>query len=211
MTDRPSERRLFGRHASRRRKMAKRKGASTSGPRARDKAAKVGSEAKISERDAAAAAEKEFCQLRCEVYPLLGELDKLSEQQRKLNHKMKAEEQKLEKKRRELEVLQRKVEDQERDTAEQLRSLSREEETVQLKLLPKENRLKDMCSVREVENAQRLLGKLPQEVWEKILGELENDDLFPLALSRRYFRQKQKELMALALENLPESGKPSLI
>jgi len=48
---------------------------------------------------------------------------------------------------------------------------------------------------REVENARRL-DKLPQEVWEKILDESEDDDLFPLALSCRYFRQKQKELLA---------------
>ena len=47
----------------------------------------------------------------------------------------------------------------------------------------------------EVENARRL-DKLPKEVWEKILSELENEDLFPLALSCRYFRQKQKELVA---------------
>ena len=48
---------------------------------------------------------------------------------------------------------------------------------------------------REAENAQRL-DKLPPEVWERILDELENDDLFPLALSCKYFRQKQKELVA---------------
>ena len=47
---------------------------------------------------------------------------------------------------------------------------------------------------REVENAQRL-DKLPQEVWEKILDNLHKNDLFPLALSCRYFRQKEKELV----------------
>ena len=41
-----------------------------------------------------------------------------------------------------------------------------------------------------------LLDKLPPEVWEKILDELDENDLFPLALSCRYFRQKQKELVA---------------
>ena len=46
--------------------------------------------------------------------------------------------------------------------------------------------------VRDFESAQRLLDKLPQEVWEKILDELDENDLFPLALSCRYFRQKQK-------------------
>ena len=48
---------------------------------------------------------------------------------------------------------------------------------------------------REAENARRL-DKLPPEMWEKILEELEDDDLFPLALSCRYFRHKQKELLA---------------
>ena len=62
---------------------------------------------------------------------------------------------------------------------------------------------------REAENAQRL-DKLPQELWEKILDHLEENDLFPLALSCRCFRQKQKELVAQAMENVPESGKPRL-
>ena len=60
---------------------------------------------------------------------------------------------------------------------------------------------------REVENAKRL-DKLPQEVWEKITDNLENDDLFPLALSCRYFRQKQKELVARTRQSGSESGKP---
>ena len=105
MTDRPSERRLFGRHASRRRKMAKRKGSSASGPRTRSKAAKEGREA------------------------------------------------------------------------------------------------------REAENARRL-EKLPLEVWDKILDHLESDDLFPLALSCRYFRQKQKELVERARQKKAGGGKP---
>ena len=57
----------------------------------------------------------------------------------------------------------------------------------------------------EVENTKRL-DKLPKEVWEKILGHLGENDLFPLALSCRYFRQKQKELVARARQN----GKPGL-
>ena len=48
---------------------------------------------------------------------------------------------------------------------------------------------------REVKSAQ-WLEKLPKEIWEKILDELDENDLFPLALSCRYFRQKQKELVA---------------
>merc|ERR1711934_599585 len=156
--------------------MAKGKGSSTSSPRARKKSdKKKGSKAKISERGAAAADEKEFWQLRCEVYPLLGELDKLSEQKRKLN--------------------------------EQLRQLRREEGQLQRKLLPKSNRLKELCSSREAENTQRLLDKLPLDVWEKILDE---NDLFPLALSCRSFRQKQKDLVARTGQNGSESGKPGL-
>ena len=62
---------------------------------------------------------------------------------------------------------------------------------------------------REVENARRL-DKLPQEVWEKILDELDENDLFPLALSCRYFRQKQKELVARTRQSGSESGKPRL-
>jgi len=60
---------------------------------------------------------------------------------------------------------------------------------------------------REAEDAQRL-DKLPQEVWEKILDELKSNDLFPLALSCRYFRQKQKELVARTGQNEPVSVKP---
>ena len=58
---------------------------------------------------------------------------------------------------------------------------------------------------REVENAKRM-NKLPPEMWEKILDELKSDDLFPLALSCRYFRQKQKELVA----RMRQSGYKSL-
>ena len=54
----------------------------------------------------------------------------------------------------------------------------------------------DERDASEDENAQRLLEKLPPEVWEKILDDLEEDDLFLLALSCRFFRQKQKELVA---------------
>ena len=62
---------------------------------------------------------------------------------------------------------------------------------------------------REVENAQRL-DSLPLEVWDKIFDEIDENDLFPLALSCRYFRQKQKELVAQTGQNEPGSGKPRL-
>ena len=64
---------------------------------------------------------------------------------------------------------------------------------------------------REIGNTQHLLDKLPQEVWEKILDELKNADLFPLALSCRYFRQKQKELVARSRQSGPERWKPCMI
>ena len=217
--------------------MAKRKEPSTSRrPRTRSKAAKEGSETRTTEGGGIEDDEKEFCQLRCEVYPLLRALDKLSEQQRKLKHKLnqevKQEELKVErsvwlkhnpeKAGLSLEV-RRLIEDKERwdqmeigrvvneqtrklkrALEEQLRTLRREEEQVQRKLLPKSNHLKDMCSTREAANTQRLLDKLPQEVWGKILDNLEENDLFPLALSCRYFREKQVELVAQTGQN----GKP---
>ena len=61
---------------------------------------------------------------------------------------------------------------------------------------PRSKATKEGHDAREVENGQRLLEKLPPEVWEKILDHLGENDLFPLALSCRYFRQKQKELVA---------------
>ena len=58
----------------------------------------------------------------------------------------------------------------------------------------------------EVENAQRL-DKLPREVWEKILDLLDENDLLPLALSCRNFRQKQKELVARTKKRWPRGHK----
>ena len=59
------------------------------------------------------------------------------------------------------------------------------------------------------ESIQRL-DKLPQEIWEKILDHLDENDLFPLALSCRRFRQKQKDLVARTRQSGRESGKPRL-
>ena len=56
----------------------------------------------------------------------------------------------------------------------------------------------------------RLLDKLPKELWETILANLDANDLFPLALSCRYFRQKQKELVAQTREKGSKRGKPQL-
>ena len=70
-------------------------------------------------------------------------------------------------------------------------------------------RSKDDHDAREAENAQRL-DKLPKEVWEKIFDNLDENDLFPLALSCRYFRQKQKELVERTRQQGPGSEKPRL-
>ena len=128
----------------------------------------AGGTAKTSEKDADG--------LRVDVQSLSKERAKLSETRRELERKMEN-----------LELLKRKVEDQERDTAEQLRSVRRQEEEVRLNLLPVGNRLKDVCSDVEVENAQRLLDKLLPDVWEKILDHLDETDFFPMALSCRFF------------------------
>ena len=94
---------------------------------------------------------------------------------------------------------------------EQLQQVRFEEEQEQQKLFTKRKSLRAaVCNAREIENTQRL-DKLPQEVWEKILDNLKSDDLFPLALSCRYFRQKQKELVARKTrENGPGSEKSRL-
>ena len=58
------------------------------------------------------------------------------------------------------------------------------------------------------QSSTQRLDKLPQKVWEKILDHLNEKDLFPLALSCRYFRQKQKELVERTRQSGPGSGKP---
>ena len=63
---------------------------------------------------------------------------------------------------------------------------------------------------REAEKVESIqwLDKLPHELWEKVLDNVDENDLFPLALSCRYFRQKQKELVARSRQQGPESGVP---
>ena len=61
---------------------------------------------------------------------------------------------------------------------------------------------KDRSTAKEVEST-KWLDKLPKEVWEKIFDNLDENDLFPLALSCRYFRQKQKELVARTRQKGP--------
>ena len=45
-------------------------------------------------------------------------------------------------------------------------------------------------------------------MWAKVLDSLDENDHFPLALSCRYFRQEQKELVARSRQQGPESGEP---
>merc|ERR1711959_545518 len=54
---------------------------------------------------------------------------------------------------------------------------------------------RERASIDTEENEARL-GKLPQEVWDKVFDELDRNDLFPLASSCKNFRHKQKELLA---------------
>ena len=198
--------------------MAKRKGSSTSRPRTRSKTAKKGTEAKISDEGID---DKEFHQLTREFQELDGKRAKLSkiehelevevkDEQRKLEYqkwrleeqRRKVEEQrrKVEEQRRKLEEDERKVEELKRDMEEQLKPLRREVEKLEQDWRSKRNLVEDMCSAREAENAKHL-DKLPPEVWEKILDE---NDLFSFALSCRYFRQKQKELVARTRQSGPE-------
>merc|ERR1711959_442703 len=54
---------------------------------------------------------------------------------------------------------------------------------------------RERASIDTEENEARL-NKLPPEVWDKVFDELDRNDLFPLASSCKYFRRKQKELVA---------------
>ena len=160
--------------------MGKRKGAPTSRERT---SSQRESEAKTSEEGV----EDERDQLRREISSFEGKRAEVSEKER------------------ELETIQRK--DKKRKRQEQLTSLRLEVEQAQQNMPAKRKRLKDVCATRKVENTQRL-DKLPPEVWEKIFGNLDENDLFPLALSCRYFRQKQKELVERVRQSGPRSGAP---
>ena len=171
--------------ATKRTRVAPQKRPSTSSPleraRARKRVAKEIGEANNSvESDVG---EDECGKLRCEVRALEGKNAELSEKQRQLeDQKRKLEDQKRK--------LEEQLNEQLRPLEEQLGLLRREVEQVQWHLLTKRKR------IEEIENSEHLFFKLPQEVWEKILDNLDANDLFPLALSCRYFRQRQKELVA---------------
>ena len=188
--------------------MAKRKGSPVS--RESASSSQRDNEAKTSE----GGVEDECDQLRREIHALEGKRAELEKKERRLKvrrKKLKKKKYKLAKRERNLEVedQERELEDQQRTLEEQLQPLRLEVEQMQQNLLPKRKRLEDLCNEREVENTQRL-DKLPQEMWGKIFVNFEENDLFPMALSCRYFRQKQKKLAARTRQQGPESGKPRL-
>ena len=55
--------------------------------------------------------------------------------------------------------------------------------------------LRAVCKDIEAANCNELLKKLPEEVWEKIVGEhVQQNDRLALAMTCRFFREKQKGL-----------------
>ena len=55
--------------------------------------------------------------------------------------------------------------------------------------------LRAVCKDIEAANCNELLKKLPEEVWEKIVGEhVQQNDRLALAMTCRFFREKQKDL-----------------
>ena len=77
--------------------------------------------------------------------------------------------------------------------------------------LLQDKKMRSRCDANEVENAKRL-DKLPQELWGKIFDDIDENDLFPMALSCRFFRQKQKELVGgeWTRQSGDETSKPHL-
>jgi len=198
--------------------MAKRKGSLASRESA---SSQREGEAKISKGDV----EDECDQIRCAIHALKWKRPALETKERELKAIIKAKN-KLEVRRKKLVLLEmskpnlknlknltcgrigelkereRQLEVQQRRLDNQLTPLRLEVEQLQ-SFLPKRKRLEDGCNELEVENAQRL-DTLPKELWEKIFDNVDENDLFPLALSCRYFRQKQKELVARTRQSGPE-------
>ena len=173
-------------------------GASTS--RESTSAPRRESEAKTSGGDV----EDECAQLRREFFALEGKRAELGSLQYELrDRKRKLKLLRTAKKKRKVER-RHNLEEQERELEQQLAPLRRELKQMQKNLLPKRKRLKDLCKARKIKSTRRL--ELPPELWEKILGNLDENDLFPLALSCRYFRQKQMELVARTRKRMRQSG-----
>ena len=65
--------------------------------------------------------------------------------------------------------------------------------------------LRSVCATLEAKN-EKLLGRLPPELWQKILDEnvLQND-VVALAMTCRFFREKQKDLKKMMKTNLREN------
>jgi len=170
--------------------------------------------------------ETECDQIRREIYALEGKRAEVSEKERELKEQYRRRlelalelelkdenwenltlrlklKKKLSKEERKL-VRKRKLEELKRELDEHVSPLRRELEQMQENLFPKRQRLEDMCKARKIKSTRRL--ELPPELWEKILGNLDENDLFPLALSCRYFRQKQMELVARTRKRMRQSG-----
>merc|ERR1712188_360591 len=90
----------------------------------------------------------------------------------------------------------RRTQKQPSERVAQRKKMAKREGASTSSLRPRKKAAKEGRDAREAENGQRLLEKLPPEVLEKILDELDENDLLSLALSCKYFRQKQKELVA---------------
>ena len=84
-----------------------------------------------------------------------------------------------------------KDEERERKLNEQLDALRVEEQKLASKRAKVQGQLADF---REEYN-EKLLCKLPLELWEKICSSLESNNLFAFALSCRFFRKRQKDLV----------------
>ena len=64
-------------------------------------------------------------------------------------------------------------------------------------------KLPSVCAKLEAKNRNELLKKLPDELWEKIVDEnVQQNDLLALAMTCRFFREKQKDLGRRLVTNL---------
>ena len=90
-----------------------------------------------------------------------------------------------------------------REAEEKAERLKREAEEYLAKHIP------SVCADLEDENRNELLGKLPPELWEKIVDEsVQQNDLLALAMTCRFFRDTTKGLSRKLETNLKlESGK----
>ena len=71
----------------------------------------------------------------------------------------------------------------------------------QRRVLAAKKNLSDVCARLQSVN-DRVLGKLPGEVWESITCKLWDDDLFAFGMTCRFFREKQKDLCENSIHEL---------